>query len=364
MSEQRELVDYIEDAGEKFVTIAPSGLVFESEKQYAVQLLNANGYLKQAAVAYPRGLMDAIINVASIGLSLNPAEKLAYLIPRNVKVGNQYQTRIYLEPSYMGLVRLATNSGSVRWVQAKLVMEKDTFMDNGAGREPTHQFNAFSTDRGKCVGAYCVAKTTDGDFLTTTMTVEEINDIMERSESVKQARRKGKDPTGPWVTDWGQQALKTVTRRAYKMWPMTDQRMAQAVDISNQNEGFDAIPETAPPLSQYTAQQKEYFDQLISEDDALGMYTFKRTIPTGVFTSLYNSFEKGTIGRYKAVVKDLEERGLKMFQEYVDELGRFVSNGDDLGVQQAYEEVSPDLWQLLVDEIPEAGEMIQEEESQ
>ena len=64
----------------------------------------------------------------------------------------------------MGLVKLATDSGSVRWVKAELVYEQDRFTIDGYRKPPTPATTPFAKDRGALVGVYCVAKTSDGDY--------------------------------------------------------------------------------------------------------------------------------------------------------------------------------------------------------
>jgi len=263
-------------------------------------------------------LQAAICNVAAIGLSLNPAEKLAYLIPRNMKVDNKWVNKIFLEPSYMGLIRLATNSGSIQWANAALVYADDVFIDNGMGDKPEHKYTAFGK-RGSVVGAYCVAKTSGGDYLTTIMSLDEINGIMERSESVKKARKDNKPIFGPWASDWGEQAKKTVIRRAFKTWPRSDSRMAEAVHLSNENEGFEPIL-TAPDMDKYTAKAKEFFDQIMQDDDDLEMYVLQQTTPRQEFTSLYHSFPD-----YNKLTKEQKSNGGKgkgFYQKIIDELLR------------------------------------------
>ena len=145
----RNIAEYIEDTKERFNEIAPNGIKYSSEKGFAIQLLKANEYLMGVAIKNPQSLQQAITNVAAIGLSLNPAEKLAYLIPRNVKVGKSWESRVYLEPSYMGLIRLATNSGGIAWIQAAVVKQNDSFKDVGMGQAPLHEYEASSIVTGK-----------------------------------------------------------------------------------------------------------------------------------------------------------------------------------------------------------------------
>lgn len=345
---QLSISEAVDATLERFTSIAPTGISFDAEKGFAMQLLANNDFLKKAAIANPVSLQQAITNVAAIGLSLNPAERQAYLITRNVKVGqNQWQTRVFLEPSYMGLAKLATDSGSIKWVQANVVYQNDAFEDNGPGEKPTHKYQAFAKkeDRGDFVGVYCVAKTVDGDYLTTIMPAEEVIGIRNRSEAWKakvkaEAQNKSRSG-GPWETDFNEQAKKTVVRRAFKMWPRTNlHRMAQAVHMSNENEGFEPIV-TSPNIGTYTAEQKQYFDQMLEKSDALGMYVFQRTLADdGIFTNLYHSFEKGQKGKYQRVVDELLRNGQKLLDEYVQSLADAVSSSDDAKVQEIRDELT------------------------
>lgn len=326
--------DAVDAAQEKFQKIAPRGIDFTAERSFAVQLLHNNDYLKRAAQENPLSLQAAIINVAAIGLSLNPAKKQAYLIPRNVKHGDRWITKVFLEPSYMGLVDIATMSGSIKWVQACLVHANDTYIDNGPGEKPAHTYEAFKP-RGDVVGVYCVAKTADGDFLTATMAIDEVHAVRDRSESWK------RNKSGPWATDFGEQAKKTVIRRAFKTWPKTEtlDRMAAAVQISNDNEGFEPIL-SSPPLGQYTAEQKGYFDQLITKSDALGMFLFVQSIDETTFTNLYHSFEKGQKGKYQNIIDKLNQEGAALMRDIVDTINEHALSGNDLGVRENIETAS------------------------
>lgn len=352
MSSLPKIIDATEA---KFCQIAPKALNYQAERGFALQILANNSYLARAAEENPVSLQQAVTAVASIGLSLNPAEKQAYLITRNVKVSqNQWQTRVFLEPSYMGLCKLATDSGSILWVQANIVYSNDTFTDNGPGERPTHTYKAFAKmeERGEFVGVYCVAKTHDGDYLTTTMTAEEIEGVRERSEAWKSFKAGKAKTGGPWQTDFGEQAKKTVVRRAFKMWPRTDlHRMAEAVNLSNENEGFEPIL-TSPEVRDYTGDQKKYFDQLITESDAIGMHVFQRTTDLQVFTNLYHSFEKGTKGKYQRIIDDLLSRGRGECEQITMDLAAGISAGDDLAVNEIRDDLSQEAMNYLISTLP------------
>jgi recombination protein RecT len=202
---------------------------FEREAGFAVQILSANDYAMGIATKNRQSVIDAVTNIAAIGISLNPAKKQAYLVPR--------KNKICLDISYLGLLDLAIASGSIMWGQAELVHEADAFTINGFDKPPTHGRNPFAADRGPVVGVYTVVKTRDGDYLTTTMAIDEVHDIRNRSESWK------KDQGGPWKTDPGEMTKKTVIKRAYKLWPKTD-RLDQAIYHLN-TDGGEGLAEVA-----------------------------------------------------------------------------------------------------------------------
>ncbi|MGL5326739.1 MAG: recombinase RecT [Aeromonas sp.] len=207
-----------------FESVAPKDINFAKEAEFAVQILQGSSYSARIAMQNQQSLVAAIRNVAAIGISLNPAAKHAYLVPRGGK--------ICLDVGYLGLLHIATESGSILWAQCKIVYANDNYRSNGVDKAPTHEYSPFTNNRGEPVGAYCVAKTHDGSFLTEEMDIDSIHSIRARSESFK------KGGTSPWGTDYGEMVRKTVIKRAYKYWPKSD-RMTAAVDMLNQQEGID-----------------------------------------------------------------------------------------------------------------------------
>ena len=339
----------IDMAAERFARNAPKHIRFENEKGYAIQLLQNNSYLMQVAQENPHSFLQAFTNVGAIGLSLNPAKRQAYLITRTVKeASGKYVTKVFLEPSYTGLCDLATMSGSIEWVQANTVYEKDDFIDNGPGKMPTHTYKAFCKERGNLAGVYCVAKTRTGDYLTTIMAVDEIHGIRDRSEAYKAFKERNKGNGGPWVTDFEEMAKKSVVRRAFKMWPKTaeTERLENAVMLSNENEGFEPIL-TSPPIGQYTADQKAFFDGLISGSDAIGMFLFIQSIDETVFTNLYHSFEKGQKGKYQSIVDKLNAEGAAKLLELTESVQEQAANGHDLGIVETLEGLSNDALEYI-----------------
>lgn len=204
-------------------------LLFKRETAFVVQIMNKNEYLMNIARNKPQSFRDAVINSASIGLSLNPSAGLAYLVPR--------KNEVCLDISYMGLIKLAQDAGAVKDVKADIVYQNDEFMINGVFDEPTHKYNPFS-DRGNIVGAYVVARTIDDTYLTTVMDIKEINEIKESSESWKNPKSRAHSP---WFKHAGEMIKKTVIRRAYKMWPKTTNQniIQKAINLSDDAQGIE-----------------------------------------------------------------------------------------------------------------------------
>lgn len=363
MTEQtKQLKEYLEDVKPKFKEMMPSRMDVTAEYGFAMQLLGNNAYVKKVAEQNPISLASAVLNVAAVGLSLNPAKAQAYLIPRNVKVGDKWVSKICFDPSYRGFCDLATMSGEIKWIQVNVVHEHDTFVDNGPGEKPDHQYDAFApvSERGDMRGVYCVAKTKDGDFLTTLMREDELLAIRDKSESWK------KNQNGPWKDFPVEQRKKTVVRRAWKMWPKVGDvsSMEQAVHLSNENEGI-VFAESSPEIRQFTGEQKNYFDSLISSNDDLGMFAFSQTIEEGAWISLYHSFPKGEKGKYRDVVNSLVASGRENMVLLRSLLEDATEAEDDLAIKEVVEETSQDVlsyaYRELDDQVKAFVELVSQE---
>ncbi|EKN6369485.1 recombinase RecT, partial [Yersinia enterocolitica] len=195
--------------------------------EFAMQVFSGNEYLAKVAAGNPLSTRSAVMNVSAIGITLNPAQKLAYLVPRKGK--------ICLDISYMGLMHIAQQSGAIKWCQSAIVRKNDKFKRVGIDRAPEHEFNEFATaeERGEMVGVYCVVKTDDGDYLTNTMRIADVYAIRDRSEAYKSGK------PSPWSTDEEQMILKTVVKQAAKYWPRRE-RLDKAIDYVN-TEGGEGI---------------------------------------------------------------------------------------------------------------------------
>lgn len=112
--------------------------------------INSNPKLLECS---PQSLLAAVMNSAQLGLEFNTPLGEAYLIP----YGNQVQFQI----GYMGLLKLAHNTGQFKRITAKEVHENDDFdIDYGTG-EIKHK-PVIVGESGDVIGYYAVYETKEG----------------------------------------------------------------------------------------------------------------------------------------------------------------------------------------------------------
>jgi recombination protein RecT len=246
---------------------------WEEESQFALQAYRRNPGLQKCALYT---IQDAIINVAAVGLSLNPAYGYAYLVPEYNK--QTEQTECVLRVSFKGLIKVATDSGAIDWVAADVVKKNDFFRYNGRWALPDHTMeNPFSQDRGESVGVYCVARMNDGQYLCDTAPWSE----------VMKAKAAAKTKT-VWDQWEDEMAKKFMIKRASKQWPKTDQteRLNKAVAVINEYEGSDALIDrlgdtAARMLEHYYAEGGPEIDAIVelydelTDDEKQTLYTAK-----------------------------------------------------------------------------------------
>jgi recombination protein RecT len=195
------------------------------ETSFALQAVNANDYLSKAS---PQSVAKSIWNIAITGLTLNPIHKLAYLTPRNVKG----QVEAILTPSYQGMIKLLTDTGSVKTVYAHCVYDGDEF-EVILGDEYTIRHKPKFKSK-NISHVYAIGILNDGTKQLEVMPIDEINRIRDMSEGYR-AFREGKTKTAIWETHFGEMARKTVLKRLSKYLPKTQRwdNLNEAISLDN-----------------------------------------------------------------------------------------------------------------------------------
>jgi len=209
---------------------------FKREVSFAMQLANGNAYLQNCT---PESALKAILNVAQIGLTLNPVRKEAYLVPRYNS--RTRETEVCLDPSYIGLIKLATDSGIVKSLNCQLIYSGDEIDIDLSNDNPILSHKPYiltGKEKGRIIGAYSVATLKDGSKHAELMGRDEIEKIRSRSEGYK-AYESGKTKSNVWVSDEGEMFRKTVIKRHCKYLPKSGDKLYKAIEISNYATGFD-----------------------------------------------------------------------------------------------------------------------------
>jgi recombination protein RecT len=319
-SAKEELKARIEEAG--------TPLVAKEECLFAMQACEKGNFLMQAVQQNPHSLKMALINVGMVGLSLSPATAYAYLVPRDREV--------CLDISYRGLIKIATDTGSILWAKADVVHENDTYRYRGLHEEPVHEVgsqNSFTEDRGEMVGAYCIAKTSDGDILVEQMSKDQVLKVREASKGAG-------SKYSPWNNYPEEMWKKVVIKRASKTWPKTDksERLAQAVEILNEHEGVEFEHE-------HSGAQWEFYLSVIGSEDK--GFDDANPVEYAVFwNSLENEEKLSLLRRRKSMIergkgRGVEEDRLRELREHgEDEIENIVSYIMSGGVDEAEEAIT------------------------
>lgn len=324
-------------AESNFQDLVCGDLKFQQEALHARMACEGNSYLMKAVDKNPGSLQKAVYSVATVGLSLNRATSYAYLVPRDGEV--------CLDISYKGLIKIATDTGSIRWAKAEIVYANDSFLMKQIGEQPEHSFDPFG-DRGEAVGVYCVAKTSDGDYLAGTMSKAELMDIKKKSPSASSSY-------SPWNTFEHEMWKKCVIKRESKTWPKTErsERLHEAIQIVNDQEGIDFN-------AQHTPEQLSYYEKTIEgEGMPLEHFCFIKSLEYETIASLgsahKSTIDRGGKGKEMERVDSIYREGESTLSQIAIDINE---SDDEFFIQEQIEGLPDGGWEMIQHQLS-AGSM-------
>ncbi len=232
----------------------------KKEISFACQVINGSKQLTETTI---ESRMKAVINIANIGLTLNPTANEAYLIKRYYNNANQCD----LEVSYRGMLKLVFQEGIVKSIKTYVVHENDHFeIGNILDCKPDHHpvFKA----QGDIICVYSIAEFHDGSKQMEYLRLDDINAIKEKSESYKSFKNK-KISTCPWVEWEGEMCRKSNIRRFVKHLPRGENQalLNAAIEIDNRDYqaswGKRNFIESLLSTSTYEEAQKEAIENAL-----------------------------------------------------------------------------------------------------
>lgn len=202
-------------------------------------------------------ILDSVMESVQLGLEPGGPLQQAHLVPFYNKNIGAYECKLIV--GYGGYITLARNTGELSNVVANLVYEKDEFEppDLASDKRPVHK-PYMKGDRGEWYCVYCIATFKDGTHQLNFMTKDDIMKLKKRSRA---------RDNGPWKTDEGEMAKKSVVRNARKLWPMSTEKMgpmARAAELENMAESGEPFidvdfvePDTATRTQELEAKLAE-----------------------------------------------------------------------------------------------------------
>jgi recombination protein RecT len=203
----------------------------------------------------PMSMVKATMQCAELGLEPSPLLGECAFIPfenkRKVKDGNTWKEikvpEVQLMPMYVGLTKLAKQTGEIADVYAVIVDESEKFpefeesgkfsggffVEQGTVRQ-IHHIQRIEGRTGKLFAVYGVVKFKDGTCHFEVLGKSDVDAIRKRSKTSE---------NGPWVTDYDAMARKTAIKQALKTVPKSPQKpgLSQSIAADNaadQGEAF------------------------------------------------------------------------------------------------------------------------------
>lgn len=193
------------------------------ELGFAKQLIGKSNSLQKCSID---SITDAVINVGRLNITLNPALKLAHLIPR--------ENKCVLEVSYMGLISILKKSGGCKYIDAFVVYQDEEFQFDPANGMLKH-IPYFATTEAeqqnrKPIGVYSRAVLTSGENVYCFMPMWEVDKVRNVSKN------KG-EKWSAWNM-WEEEMIKkTVIRRHFKLLVSGTEleEVAEVISIEEKN---------------------------------------------------------------------------------------------------------------------------------
>lgn len=203
-------------------------LKWPTEKVYVKQLFERSDLLCKALLESPNTLPMALQSAAALGLTLDPNQALAFLVPQRPRQGAPYE--VVLKVSYKGMEQAVLASGTVTAIQTELVYENDEF-DYGVNIDgPYITFKMARGDRGALTDCFCLTRYANGEKHVEVMPVADLLAV----EQAALAFGNGKAPA--WTGKFrSEMQKKSCVRRAAKHWPKSPvlTKLTQVYDTEN-----------------------------------------------------------------------------------------------------------------------------------
>jgi recombination protein RecT len=148
------------------------------------------------------------------------------LIPRKNK--DSQNLELHFQPMVYGIINTAYDSGAIIKIDCEVICENDFFeYEQGSEIKLTFKKQLFD-ERGKILGAYCVAKLPNGQQVIEVMNVKELEKIRKKAQT-----------DYVWRDNLEEMYRKTVVKRVFKRLPKKGEKLEKIIEIDNSLERPD-----------------------------------------------------------------------------------------------------------------------------
>ena len=205
---------------------------YAEQVKFALWIINQNPELIESD---KKSMCQALYDGIKTGLSLDPAMNFATIVPRY----EDGKMKAVLYPMYQGLVKLITDTGSVKSVSCYAVYQGDTFIPV-LGTNPTVE-HIPKFESKEITQVYAVAELPSGHKMVEIMTIDDCHYIRSKSESyMAYAARKTKSCI--WI-EWEQEMCrKACIKRLVKYLPKTEkwEKLRTTIAVDNSDYKLEA----------------------------------------------------------------------------------------------------------------------------
>lgn len=295
-----------------------------SYDRFQAQLVTAVAYNPKLLECDENSLLRAAAECVSVGLSLSPTMKEADIVP----VWSPNGTAAQFRPRYMGLMKLARQSGEIGSIYAHEVYERDEFVyEYGLEKKLIHK--PASGDRGKIIAGYCVWVTKDLHREFEVIDERRINRAKDASEGYK-AFKAGKIKSTPWATDEGEMVRKTAVHAASKYFPRsTESEMFLRALHNDEDHIIDSeatpvvdTPALAAPRTDAGAAQVKGLEEKIVTGGTFGAQNVQGGASGGTGTPEPHDWKK----TYDSLAKQVTKQDRGSWNKWLEETAQLREN--------------------------------------
>lgn len=202
----------------------------------------------------PQSVLGAMMASAALGLEPNTTQQQAFLIPykKRAQINGQW-VDVYecqFQIGYRGFITLVHRSPRIDSIEAEAIHEGDHFKQMQGSKNFLEYAKALK-GRGDLIGAYSLAKLTNGNEIACVLPLDEIHKIRSRSETYnalvrkleaaenekERAKASQKLADTPWVLWEDDMAAKSAIKKLCKQLPIAAGDMiSAAAELDSANE--------------------------------------------------------------------------------------------------------------------------------